>query len=92
MSGGQMIMRGGPGGGGFGGPGGFGGFGGGDAKHKYSVTVDLRAQNVFNHTNLGNFNGVLPQLRDGVLQPSRFGTASRAINPRRVELSLRFNF
>lgn len=87
----QMIMRGNPGGGGFGGPGGFGGFGG-DTKHKYSVTVDLRAQNVFNITNLGTFNGVLPQFREGVLQASRFGTATRAINPRRVELSLRFNF
>ena len=72
--GGQMIMRGGPGGGGFGGPGGFGGFGGGDAKHKYNVTIDLRAQNVLNHTNFDRFNGTLPQLRDGVLQPSRFGT------------------
>jgi carboxypeptidase family protein len=78
------VMRGGGGGmggGGFaGGPGGF--FG--DARHKYNMTLSINVRNLLNTTNLSNFNGVLTS--------PFFGTANRALESRRIEASLRFNF
>jgi hypothetical protein len=78
---------GGQGGGGFGGGGmmrggGPGGFGG--TRTKYNLTVDLRANNLLNHTNFFNYNGVLTS--------PFFGRANVASQPRRIELSLRFGF
>jgi hypothetical protein len=74
------MMRGGPGGGGMGG----GGFFGGDGRHKYNLTFAVEANNVFNHTNLLGFSGVLSS--------PFFGLANRANQPRRITASLRFNF
>jgi hypothetical protein len=76
---------GGQGGGGFGGGGGMmrgGGFGG--PRTKYSLTVDLRANNLFNHTNYSFYNGVLTS--------PFFGRANITGQPRRIEASLRFGF
>jgi hypothetical protein len=86
-SGGQMRERGGFGGSGNrGGGGGFGGggFGGGDSNNRYNLTLSINIQNLFNRTNLANFNGVLSS--------PLFGKANRAIGARRVEMALRFNF
>ena len=83
--GGPVMMRGGSGGGGMGGGGmGGGGFFGGDARHKYNLTLAVEANNVFNHTNLAGFSGVLSS--------PFFGLANRANQPRRITASLRFNF
>ncbi len=83
--------RGGAGGGrgGFGGGGrGGGGFGGdgpaGESRQKYNLTLGINVQNLFNTTNLANFNGVLTS--------SRFGIANRALPARRIEASLSFRF
>jgi hypothetical protein len=76
---------GGQGGGGFGGGGGMmrgGGFGG--VRNKYSLTVDLRANNLFNHTNFFNYNGVLTS--------PFFGRANVTSQPRKIEASIRFGF
>jgi hypothetical protein len=93
---GPMIARGGgPGGGGPGGGGqGGGGFGGGggmrggmfgaQTRHKYSITVDVRATNLLNHTNFFNYNGQLTS--------PFFGRSNSADRPRRVEASVRFSF
>jgi len=84
---GSMVMR---GGGPAGGGGGFGGGGGGmarafgDTRHKYNLTFDVRAENLLNHNNVPNFNGVLTS--------PFFGISNRAGDPRRVTLSMRFNF
>jgi hypothetical protein len=83
---------GGPGGGGRGGAGGFGGGGGGrggdaggaDQNHKYTVTFNVNVNNILNHTNLGNFNGVLTS--------PLFGLSNSAAQARRIELAARFNF
>jgi len=71
--------------GGFGGPGG-GGFGGdsGDSKRKYNLTLSVNMQNLFNHTNLAGFNGVLTS--------SLFGKANRSLSSRRIEMAVRFSF
>lgn len=73
---------GGPGGGGFGGGGMRGGFGG--VRNKYSLTVDVRANNLFNHVNYGNYNGVLTS--------PFFGISNFTFQPRKIEASLRFGF
>ena len=83
--GGGMVMRG-PGGPG-GGFGGGGGFFGGDSRNKYNLTVALNFNNLFNHPNLANYNGVLTS--------PFFGRANRTIGfdgSRRIEASLRFSF
>jgi hypothetical protein len=76
-----------PGGGGRG-PGGGGGFRGlGDAaasEKKFNLTLTLRASNLFNRTNLGNFSGSLAS--------PIFGQANFASEARRVEAQLRFRF
>ncbi len=74
-------------GGGRGGGGRGGGFGGGfsgEDRRKYNLTVNISAQNLFNTTNLAGFNGVLTS--------PFFGTANRALSPRRIEASLNFRF
>src|SRR5262249_30863448 len=84
--------RGGFGGGGFGGGGGRGGGGrgggggggGSGANHRYTVTFSVNVNNIINHTNLAQFNGVLGT--------PLFGLANAATGARRVELALRFNF
>jgi hypothetical protein len=84
--------RGGSGGGGRGGGGlmggGPGGFGGGPPSasdsHKYTVTFNVNVTNIINHTNFGAFNGVLTS--------PLFGLANSALQPRRIELAMRFNF
>ncbi len=68
---------GGPGGGGF-----FGG--GGDARNRYNLTFNIQVSNIFNHTNFGNYNGVLSS--------PVFGLSSTAREARRVEASVRFSF
>jgi len=80
--------RGGSGGGRAGGGGGGflggGGFGGASSIHKYTVTFNVNVNNIINHTNLGPYNGALT---------SRFfGLANSALQPRRIELAMRFNF
>jgi len=46
--------------------------------------MNISAQNLFNTTNLAGFNGVLTS--------PFFGTANRALSPRRIEVSLNFRF
>ncbi|HKV38918.1 MAG TPA: carboxypeptidase regulatory-like domain-containing protein [Blastocatellia bacterium] len=72
-----------------GGPGGYGdreggGFFGGDPNHRYSLTVALAANNIINHTNPLNYNGIL-------VSPL-FGLATQAASARTLNLSVRFNF
>jgi hypothetical protein len=72
------------GGGGFLGGSGFGGGTGASSLHKYTVTFNVNVNNLINHTNLGPYNGALT---------SRFfGLANSALQPRRIELAMRFNF
>jgi len=80
-------------GGGFGGPdggggGGFrgrGGFGGGAAgDQRFRTELYVRASNLFNRVNFGNFSGNL--------RSPFFGTATSAAAPRRVELGMQFRF
>ncbi len=76
---------GGQGGGGFSGGGGMrGGMFGGQTRHKYNITVDVRANNLFNHTNFSFYNGQLTS--------PFFGRANNTGQPRRIEASLRFSF
>jgi hypothetical protein len=77
----MMMQRGGGGGGPMG-----GGMGGmfGDNRHKYNITVGLNVQNVLNHTNLSGFSGTLTS--------PFFGIANRALQSRRIEAQVRFNF
>ncbi len=85
---GSMMMRGGggpPGGGGGGGGGGgamMRGFG--DSRQKYNLTIDVRAENLINHTNFRQFNGVLTS--------PLFGVANQANDPRKITVSMRFSF
>ena len=67
-------MRG-PGGGGFGGG---GGFFGGDSRNKYNLTVALNFNNLFNHPNLGNYNGTLTSPFFGLAQTARRVPTARA--------------
>ena len=85
--------RGGGGGGGGRGGGGGGGFGGGGAEtsKRYNLTFTVQARNVFNITQLGNPNGVLP-LDQSALADSLFGKINSASKPRNVQASLRFNW
>jgi hypothetical protein len=76
-----------------GGPGMFGG-----GRSKYNLTFSVTVSNILNHTNLGQYNGVLTS--------SFFGRANRSGGggfgggffgggnggARRVDLGLRFNF
>jgi hypothetical protein len=76
---GVMIVM---GGGGGGGP--MGGFGGGAANKRYQVNLYISASNLTNHNNYVGFSGV---------QTSPFfGQATNVLNPRKVELGLRFGF
>ena len=96
---------GGHGGGGFGG-GGHGG--GGDAltNRRFNLIVSLQARNLFNHDNLGPFNGSLTSPYFGQANSlaggfgggpsgggaSGNGPTTSSANNRRLELSLRFSF
>ncbi|MBX7219894.1 MAG: carboxypeptidase regulatory-like domain-containing protein [Blastocatellia bacterium] len=72
------------GGGGFGG-GGRGGFGDATASDsRFNLTLTVRVNNLFNHTNLGGFTG---QLTSPI-----FGLANTAAEARRIEGQLRFRF
>jgi hypothetical protein len=57
---------------------------GGDTTSRPYVILGVNAENVTNHVNFTDFNGV-------VTSPL-FGRANRALNPRRVELTARFGF
>jgi hypothetical protein len=48
------------------------------------TTIMLSASNLLNHTNYAAFNGVLTA--------PYFGTANRALNKRRVTLTVRYDF
>ncbi|MEK6301765.1 MAG: carboxypeptidase regulatory-like domain-containing protein [Acidobacteriota bacterium] len=92
----QMVMRGGPPGGGVGGAGG-GNFmmmgGGGDGRHKYNLTISISGNDLFNHPNLAQYNGVLTSPFFGVANAtvgSRGGFGGGG--SRRIDLGLRFSF
>jgi carboxypeptidase family protein/TonB-dependent receptor-like protein len=74
-----------PGGGGGGvrGPGG-GGRPGGNQQAGPTATIFVNVQNLLNHTNFANYSGVLTS--------PFFGRANAALNPRQIELGVRFNF
>jgi hypothetical protein len=75
----MVVMIGGPGGGG---P--MGGFGGGAADKRYQVNFYLSGSNLTNHNNYVGFSGV---------QTSPFfGQATNVLNPRKLELGIRFGF
>ncbi|MBI4852445.1 MAG: TonB-dependent receptor [Acidobacteria bacterium] len=76
---------GGPGGGGPGGRSPGGGFGNaGSSDKRFNVTLTIRASNLFNRTNLGNFTGSLAS--------PIFGESNFASEARRLEAQLRFRF
>ena len=86
---GTPRSAGGPGGGGatvvIGGGGGMqGGFGGGSGEKRYRVEFYASAQNVTNHYNYTGYSGVMTS--SFFLQPTS------VMNPRKVELGLRFGF
>ena len=59
----------------------------GEAKkvsYRYNARIVLEAYNVLNHTNLQGYNGVLSS--------ESFGLANRALNPRRINISLKLEF
>ena len=73
--------------------------GGGDIRHKYNLTFSVNANDIFNHVNFGNYNGVLTSSFFGL--PNRtvssnfgggaFGGGGGA-GSRRIDVSMRFNF
>jgi hypothetical protein len=73
-----MIMIGGPGGGM------PGGFGGGADRKRYRVEAYVSAQNITNHHNYVGYSGVMTS--------PFFGQATNVLNPRKVEVGLRFGF
>jgi hypothetical protein len=86
--GGPVMMQ--RGGGGGGGP---MMMGGGDVRNKYRITISVNANDLFNHANLGRFNGVLTS--------PFFGTANSTIGnrgpfggggSRRIDVGFRFAF
>ncbi len=89
-SGNRRQNRGGGGGRGMGGGrGNAGSFGGSDdswvdSSHRYNLTFSVNALNIINHTNLAGINGIL-------ISPL-FGLPNQALAPRRVDLTMRFNF
>jgi hypothetical protein len=67
--------------------------GGGDVRHKYSITISVNANDLFNHANLNNYNGVLTS--------PFFGAANSTVGnrggfggggSRRIDVGLRFAF
>jgi hypothetical protein len=58
--------------------------GGGPGNQRVSFEVYLQAFNVFNQTNLTNFNGVVSS--------PLFGQPNSARPPRRIEIGTRFTF
>ncbi|MGE0128330.1 MAG: carboxypeptidase regulatory-like domain-containing protein [Blastocatellales bacterium] len=55
-----------------------------DEEERFKLTLGANVRNIFNHTNLTGFSGVLSS--------SRFDRPNRALGARRVELTLRFSF
>lgn len=55
-----------------------------EGSRRYNLTISANIDNLFNHTNLAGFNGVLTS--------PLFGKANRALGARRVEFALRFGF
>jgi hypothetical protein len=70
------------------GPGGFGGGGffGGDSQSKYNLTIEVRANNLFNNVNFSRFNGTLTS--------PLFGLANNTVRDgaRRIEFNLSLRF
>jgi hypothetical protein len=67
--------------------------GGGDGRHKYNLTLSVTANDIFNHVNLGLYNGVLTSPFFGVANGTvgnrgGFGGGGS----RRIDLGLRFSF
>ena len=66
----------------------FGGSGKGGSKkdddERFKLTLGANVRNLLNHTN--------PAGLSGVLSSARFDTANRALAPRRIELTLQFDF
>ena len=67
--------------------------GGGDVRHKYNLTISVNSNDIFNHANLGSYNGVLTSSFFGRANGT-FGSrgAFGGGGSRRVDLSLRFSF
>jgi hypothetical protein len=61
-----------------------GGFGGGAPDKRYRVEFYASAQNVTNHDNLIGYSGVLTS--------PFFGQPTNVMNPRKVEVGVRFGF
>ena len=51
---------------------------------RHTATIFMNFQNVLNHSNLGNYSGVMTS--------PFFGRANSARNPRQIETGIRFNF
>ncbi len=82
-----------PGGGGpgRGGPGGM--FGDSSSGHKYSLTLNAQARNLFNTVNYANPIGVITSPLFGTSnQLANFGPGGSSANNRRLEFGLRFSF
>jgi hypothetical protein len=76
--GGTVVMVGGAGGGM------APGFGGGAADKRFRVEFYLSGQNLLNHANYVGFSGVLTS--------PFFGQATNVMNPRRLQVGMRFGF
>jgi len=57
---------------------------GAESGRRYQLTANVRVTNLFNHTNVLGFSGVLTS--------PFFGRANIALPPRHIELALRFRF
>jgi len=78
--------------------------GGGDARHKYNLTISVNANDILNHVNFANYNGVLTSPffgRANRTASSGFGGGGGfgggaffggGSGSRRIDVSLRFNF
>jgi hypothetical protein len=76
----------------------MGGFFGEGTRQRYNLTISVSINNVLNHTNLGQYSGVLTSPYFGRANRTAggfgggFGGFGGGGGPRRIEASLRFNF
>ena len=70
--------------------------GGGDVRHKYNLTISVNANDILNHVNFANYNGVLTSSFFGIANStvrSGFGGGfGGGGGSRRIDMSVRFNF
>ena len=65
---------------------------GGDARHKYNLTFSVTANDIFNHVNYANYNGVLTSPFFGIANSTVRSGFGGGAGSRRIDVSMRFNF